>query len=502
MPASDGKAAKSKMRHLNTLRLSTFTVLAIFLVLVTAAAGPAQSARKVAATLDRPNIILFLTDDQDLSSLKYMPFTSSFEGWTKFTHGYVNYSLCCPSRATILSGQYSHHTGVETNEESANFDDTHTLGTWMQGAGYDTALIGKYFNDYPWDRGSDYIPPGWDEWQAFNSRTRYYNYTINSNGTTESYGSEPQAYSTTVLGDKALQWIAPQAPGKRERPFFLYFAPYGPHQPRTPAPGDEEVYGPEDVDLPPNYNERNISDKPQWVKHLSGAHLYRGQRLAKTQLAMSYNALLSEDRLLQAMFAQLDAQGELQNTIIIFMSDNGFSYGSHRWKGKTCMYDECNHVPYLVYDPLNNPEGGKSGALVSNVDLAETITGYGGTEPNNVQDGQSLIPIIRQKTDKLAHKGVLFRTNANDGVAEGWGLRTNRWVFLSNKQGKGRFQELYDAQGDPNQMRNLLYRGQRQGVGARARYRRYRRVADQMLRRLRDERGDLGPSADAVATGG
>ena len=178
-----------------------------------------------------PNVLMVVTDDQAAGTVKRMPYLRDAEGWTRFDSFYVNNPLCCPSRATMLTGLYSHHTGVETNDDAPRFDDSSTLATWLDAAGYETGLFGKYLNDYPWGRGSDYVPQGWDRWAAFKGDPGYYDYTLIGSRGRERFGRAAADYSTDVLANRTADFIADAG-----EPFFAYYAPYAPHSPRTAAP--------------------------------------------------------------------------------------------------------------------------------------------------------------------------------------------------------------------------------------------------------------------------
>ena len=184
-----------------------------------------------------PNILVVVADDQPVGMLGRMPFLSAVPGVTRFDSYYDNNPLCCPTRATLLTGLYSHHTGVETNLVADRFDDSSTLATWLDARGYETGLFGKYLNEYPWDKGRTYVPPGWDGWAAFAGDAAYYDYTLVSPGARRRYGHRPDDYSTDVLAKLTAGFIRAAEP-----PFFAYFTPYGPHAPRTPAPRDRSAY--------------------------------------------------------------------------------------------------------------------------------------------------------------------------------------------------------------------------------------------------------------------
>jgi arylsulfatase A-like enzyme len=225
-----------------------------------------------------PNILFILTDDLDNASVAYMPHVKSLliERGVSLNNYFVNVSLCCPSRATTLRGQYAHNTGVLNNDFiEGSFVVFHqrgkeqsTIATWLQEKGYRTALFGKYLNGYPYRVPKNYVPPGWDEWNSPVRGSAYsqYNYTLNENGKLVSYGNRPQDYGTDVYTDKAKQFIIQAA--KAHQPFFVYLAYYAPHQPATPAPRHQNLFPDARAPRTPAYNEADVSDKPQYIREL------------------------------------------------------------------------------------------------------------------------------------------------------------------------------------------------------------------------------------------
>ena len=182
-----------------------------------------------------------------------------------FERGYVSNPLCCPSRASILTGQYSHSNGVYTNQNGQPhggfraFDDRSTVATWLDEAGYRTAMLGKYFNGYE----GPYVPPGWDPWFATYVNGAFYDYLATDDGVVRTYGSDPADYGTTVLATEAVRFIE-STPA--DTPLFLYFAPHAPHEPAMAAPGDRRAYTDLGAWRPPNYDEADVSDKPEYIR--------------------------------------------------------------------------------------------------------------------------------------------------------------------------------------------------------------------------------------------
>lgn len=378
-----------------------------------------------AGTVQKPhgNIVLIMTDDQNVDSLPVMRNLMSFpEGsWVNFTNAFANNSICCPARATVLTGQYAHVTGVMDNETGQNLNDTNTLPVWLNKAGYQTTLIGKYLNNFPWDRGAGYIPPGWDLFQA------------TSKGGVDRY---------TRL---AVDFI-----NNSTSPFFLYLAYRTPHNPARPLRryATVDVYLPPD---PPNFNEADVSDKPKWVRDLeplsqSAIDAWHAERIA------SQRALLGVDDGVQEIIDALKAKGQLDNTLIIFMSDNGFSWGSHRYIRKQCAYEECSKFPLLIRFPglTSNREEAR---LVSNVDIGATIAEYAGVTPELPQNGKSLIPLLTTAAPDWKEE-VLLERNGN-GPFTFYGIRVPGWKYVEYTKGD---KELYDLNTDPYELQNLANR--------------------------------------------
>ena len=274
-------------REALTRRRPLLPALAIASVIVAAAAGASMTPSAVpaeAAAQAPPNVLVIETDDQTARSLRFMPKVNSLivDKGTLFRRSFVNYSLCCPSRATFLTGQYAHNHGVMTNDAGFDrFEALHArnnLAVWLRRSGYHTALIGKYLNGYP----GDIVPPGWSEWFATNRRSsRYYDYSMNDNGTRVPYGLKATDYKEDVLTRKAVRLVRRRAP--KPRPFFLwltYTAPHfggptkSPHRPvncagtAKPAPRDAHAFDSERLPKPPNFNEENVSDKPAEIRKL------------------------------------------------------------------------------------------------------------------------------------------------------------------------------------------------------------------------------------------
>lgn len=402
-----------------------------------------------AQSLTLPNIVLIVTDDQTAESVAKMPYVSGRTDWINFTNAFFNVSLCCPSRASILTGQYSHHTGVETNNDASKFKDANTLATWLHAAGYKTSLIGKYLNGYPW-KGvlSTYIPPGWDNWEVFSGATDYYNYKLNENGVIKSYGTTAADYSTDVFASKAKTFIQNQT-----GPFFLMLTPYAPHSPWTPAPRyNTKTASVGAIPRFPDFNEADVSDKPLWVQSLPLLTATGSSSMDKKR-RQHYQTLLAVDDMVRDVFDALQTNGGgVDNTVVIFMTDNGYSFGEHRFLGKICVYEECMRTPFLVRYP--GQAGRTVSELIQNVDIASTLTALAGTSPTISQDGLSLIPLLENqfpswRTGLLMH--WIGGSNGTLTIPGFWAIRTSQYKYSELTTGE---KELYDIIADPYELQN------------------------------------------------
>jgi N-acetylglucosamine-6-sulfatase len=375
-------------------------VLTASLLAATFVAGPTRAPEADAAV--PPNVLVVLTDDQWFDSMAYMPKTRALLGTngTTFTNFHTSNPLCCPSRSTYLTGQYSHTHGVESNGGAnggfANFDDSSTLATWLDGAGYHTTHIGKYLNGYGTTANRTYIPPGWDNWRAAARGTQLlYDYGINDNGTLVDYGSAPEDFKTDVFADMAVENIQARA---GNGPFFMSVSVTAPHgefngddQSVRAAPRHEGIFANEPFPTTASFNEADVTDKPQWVQSLAPL-----TPASQANIAQSWRdkleGLQSVDDLVQSVVNALSAEGVLNNTVIFFTSDNGFFFGEHRIpSGKTRVYEEATRVPLLVRGgPF--PGGATRTQVVANIDLAPTIAALAGVTPGLTPDGISLVP--------------------------------------------------------------------------------------------------------------
>ncbi len=404
------------------------------------------TAKKAEAQTEKPNIVVIVTDDQSYESLQAMPYVNGRTDWVRFDNFFLNVPLCCPSRATLLTGQYAHKHGVVDNKAGKKFNEATTLPTWLKAAGYKTSLVGKYLNAYPWNRGN-YIPVGWDYWTAITGPPAYYNYSLYENGTVKAYGSSPEDYVNDVLKAKALDFLQTTTPNQ---PFFLYFSPYAPHRPSTPAPRHKGTYSGLAMIRRPNFNEADVSDKPAWVKALP-LLTAKNEKREDTRRRNSYEALLAVDEGVKAIFDSIEAKGLLDNTIFMFIGDNGYSFGEHRLSNKICVYEECVRSVFLVKYP--GIEGKTVSEMVSNVDIATSLVEWAGLNPTVSQNGLSLTPLLDDTTTSWREDLLLEWDGNTTGIVGYWAIRTEQSKYVELITGE---KEFYDLANDTFEMENKI----------------------------------------------
>jgi N-acetylglucosamine-6-sulfatase len=426
---------------------------ALLVVFGAVGASTAKSARRSKRADKRLNVVVILSDDERSDGTPVMKNVKKLlaaHGVT-FTDMHVTTSICAPSRASILTGQYSHHTGVVQNFDKRPFtEQSDDLPVWLHNAGYQTALVGKYLNSQT-GLSKTGIAPGWDDWQVMVSdpMEAYYNYTINDNGHLARYGSKPSDYSTTVLAHKAVQFIH-----RARHPFFLYFAPVAPHLPAIP---DKRDQGKLENIAPlhdPAFNQRNVSKEPwrYWHKDMlsAAAELYINHVRIRQE-----ESLLALDRSVRSVVRALKARHELKRTVIVYTSDNGFLWGEHRLGGKIWPFQESTHVPLIIRAPWTTTAR-RNSQPVLNIDLASTIAELTGVTPGLPQDGRSLVPFLRGQQVPWRHafleeylgKDLLHKGGPPPYVA----VQTKRNLYVQYKNG---WRELYDLKKDPWELNNL-----------------------------------------------
>ncbi len=409
------------------------------------ALGPATGT--VANSLgSRPNVVILLTDDQRSDTLDRMPALQSLlvRKGTTFSNGMVPTPLCCPSRATILTGLYAHDTQVFGNGDVGGNRwggwpqfrrrglEYRTVATALHARGYRTGLFGKYLNNFANSTGPGYKPPGWDTFTAFRYiRGAYFDYRL-SDGSW--HGHKPRDYSTDVLARRASRFIRSTPSNK---PLFMYFAPFGPHKPYIPAPRHVGAA----ADLPSLGPVAATSGThPLWKAAGRSAPLAEVDAVREAQV----ETLMSVDDAVRRIVRTLRKAGRARDTLFIFASDNGYFWGEHGLLGKDAPYDAGIRVPIVVRWDGQVPAGVTDDRLALNVDFAGTISRA--ASAGMTTDGLDLIGSRRRAG---------FVVEGMDGYAGrpaycGWRTRTHLYVRWAT----GRT-ELYDYRTDPHEQINL-----------------------------------------------
>ncbi len=420
-------------------------------------------------------MVVIETDDQTLESMKVMRNANSLIGGrgARFTNSFVNYSLCCPSRATFLTGQYAHNHRVLSNQGHTGgfhrFESLHAhnnLAVWLHNAGYYTALVGKYLNGY---LNRPRVPPGWSEWRATAPDDQsVYDYILNDNGTLVRYHARPQDFKQDVLTRTAVDLIGRRA--SSPAPFFLWLTYTAPHvanpdsSPNLPHNCDHAAKPParyshafDDASLPmpPDFNEADVNDKPASIRSrvlLTDDQIADIRRKYRCEL----ESLLAVDQGVKKVVDALRSSGELDRTLVVYTSDNGYFHGEHRIPdGKMRSYEESIRVPLQIRGP-GIPAGVKVSSPVINADLAPTIVDAANADARLKMDGRSLLPVIKRPAIDRDRQLLIEEPGPLTGV-RAWGpgfeaIRTPRYMYVEYEEEQP---ELYDLKQDPFELQSL-----------------------------------------------
>lgn len=437
----------------------------------------------------RPNIILVVTDDQPYHTVDYMPFvkTELMKNGVVFENGFATTPLCCPSRASILSGQYAHNHQVLTNTlplgGATKFASQSSFSILLQEIGYTTAYLGKYMNGYDDITPLGTVPPGWDVWNVFlgkNLSTNedagnlqyFYNFSLSQNGEIVEYPRNNANFSADVITWKALEFIR----DSKDTPFFMTVNYYNPHSPYISAPRHKESFrastGWDWVQYrSPSFNEENIRDKPDYIGDLSPL----SEEQLDTVHLQILRSLLSVDDGIASIAAALEKANLDENTIIIFTSDNGLTIGDHRFGAtKNCPYDACAKIPFIVHAP-GYFEPRLDSSLVANIDLFPTIADWAGFQTPETVDGLSMASLLQDPAILWREALLLEHWPTNEGVGsiipEFYSIRTTEWKYTEYSTGEA---ELYDLVNDPHELQNIA--GKRE----------YRKIQEELEKRLQE----------------
>jgi N-acetylglucosamine-6-sulfatase len=446
----------------------------------------------------QPNFVFVLTDDQNLASYnrRTMPNTVRLLGdqGTTFTNYLDATALCCPSRAALTTGQYGHNNGVLNNKPgySTLREPDNVLPVWLQRAGYRTANVGKFMNGYERTVGDNkQVAPGWDEWATLVGKHSFYDFKLAVNGEERKAKYEDGPYLTDELNRRAVELVHELS---GPQPFFLQLSQLAPHVENgdsggrcgtfsVPAPRDQGRF--RDAPLPslPGVEEVDVSDKPTFIRELP-ALTGRDRAIIELRYRCRLESLGAVDRGVKRIVRALRETGELDETILIFTSDNGNFHGEHRLPGsKGLPYAEASRLPFVVRAPARLRGGatraGRIDAPVANIDVVPTIVEWAGAEtcPDTgecrVMDGRSLMPLLEGRADEwpagrpIATEFDIGKNEIKAGrgtACEYQGVHQGRWTYVRHTSvpdlatgvcAETEQVELYDRVRDPYELENL-----------------------------------------------
>jgi arylsulfatase A-like enzyme len=418
----------------------------------------------------RPNIIFIFTDDQPYHTTQYMPTVRDvlMKFGINFEKGFSTTPLCCPSRASILTGEYVHNHQVYTNTwpegGAKKFNDTSSYAVWLKDAGYRTAYLGKYLNDYDSLEPYGYVAKGWEEWDVFLGKNLhtdddtgnaqfYSDFSVSENGNVVEYNGAKAIFGADLITRKAVDYIS----DKRDEPFMLTMAYYNPHSPYFWAERDDPQFRANaalqaEPYRPPNFMEKDVSDKPQYLQDLNP--------ISVEKIDISYKqilrSLLSVDDGVASVLNALDKTGLSEKTIIVYITDNGLTVGDHRFGlTKNCAYEACARIPFIVYAPSMFPAR-TDDHIVGNIDLAPTFAELAGVTPPDNVNGMSLVPLLKDVNADWRDSILLEHWPTEDGVGskipEFYAVRNADWKYVEYCTGE---RELYDLKNDPYELENI-----------------------------------------------
>jgi len=443
-------------------------LLTLFAVAL-ASCGGGSGSPTLALGASPPDIVLVVTDDAHLEHLRFFRATRDAVlnrglAAVRFRRYYASTPLCSPSRAGILTGRTSRHTGIRFNMEvppgtpnggATAFRqlglESSTIATWLRAAGYRTCLVGKYLNNYDKVVPAGSVPEGWDFWRG-RMRSHFFDYSVSIDGVPTDFGSAEADYSTDVFRGFALDAIRSTPAGT---PLFLYLAFDAPHLPAPPAPRHAALFPGLAAPDTPNHPERNRNDKPAWLANrvftaVEEANADRGH-------ADGARCMVAVDEAVAAIVAEMEAAGRLDRALFLVVNDNGWCAGSHGWPEKRVAYEESARVFAFAAskDPTLIARTHGVDAVVGNVDVAPTLAEIAGAVVPNPIDGVSFASLLRDPGAPDVRPDLLLECGTEDVMIElpsycGLVNATRKYVEYANGE-----RELYDLAGDPWELRNL-----------------------------------------------
>lgn len=453
----------------SSLGIITLTILSLLLTIRSSVSAAEPALQK------RPNVLLVLCDDIRWNALSCMghphlqtPHIDALadEGML-FENSFCTTSLCSPSRASILSGLYAHTHGV-TNNFTEYPDDMGTFPLQLQAAGYETAYLGKYHMG----ESNDEPRPGFDYFVTHKGQGKYFDTEFNFNGKERKV---VEGYYTTVVTDMAEKWINARS---GDKPWMLMLGHKAPHSFYFPEPKYENAFDDVEVNYP--HSSFELDGKPEWIKkRLTTWHgIYgpifdwrkdfpdtsaAGVMDFQNMVRAYWGTILSVDDSMGRLVSLLRQRGELDNTVVIFMGDNGLLEGEHGMVDKRTMHEASIRIPIVIRYP--GLAGGKSKRVkeqVLTVDIAPTICELAGAEPLEKIHGASMVNMLNGQGEDW-RKAWFYHYNYEKQfpyTPNVRGIRTDRWKLIRYPHGDGspdrHMAELYDMKTDPDESNNLI----------------------------------------------
>lgn len=449
------KSHKTNRRQF--LKSMGYATVSIPLAMGCATTGQSYNSRK------KPrNVIFILSDDHRydfmgfLNKPKFLE-TPNMDRMAR-EGAYVKYAtvstaLCSPSRASILTGQYAHRHGVVDNNTRVPAG-TRFFPQDLQQAGWQTAFMGKWHMGH----ASDEPRPGFNKWISFKGQGVYINPTFNIDGKQV----KREGHVSDILTDYALDWL--NKGRDKDKPFFLYLSHKAVHAMFEPAKRHLGKYDDVELEYPKSmtYTEANYKGKPNWVKEQRNSwhgvdYMYHGQMDFDTFYRRYCETLLSVDDSIGRILKYLESKNLAEDTLVIYMGDNGFVFGEHGLIDKRHMYEESMRVPFLAWCPNTIKPGSVVEELIQNIDIAPTVLYIAGIKKPEKMDGESFLPILQGK--KIPWRDAVFyeyyweRNFPHTPTTHG--VRTNRYKYI-HYHGIWDIDELYDLKNDPEEMNNLI----------------------------------------------
>ena len=423
----------------------------------------------------RPNFLFILVDDQPYDAVgfsKRYPFLKTpnidklaNEG-VNIKNFFVTQSICSPSRASFLTGTYPHIHGVNQNNKfvDPNWDSFAPYSVHLQENGYETAHIGKIHMAHK--RGKEHIRPGFDYWFSFIGQGKYFNPQVNENGTE----IQLEGYITDILTEKTIDWLI----NKRDnnKPFSLNLWHKAVHEKHLPAPRHEDLYKDQKLPEPPhNTHKETFKGKPEWQRRKTFGFKWNEGDIVpevlkekkwpinKFKNMQLLRSLIAIDESLGKVIETLKKIGELDNTVIIYSSDNGYFMGEHTFRDKRLAYENSIRVPMIIRYPKLIKENSEINEQCLNIDLAPTILDLAEINQPKYMQGESMVSLISGKKNTKWRESILFEYYVDDAWPyagpDQLAVRTNRYKLVDNFL-ENDIDELYDLINDPGEMYNLI----------------------------------------------